>query len=36
MVDIVAAIYEMMGKCTEPSLDNQSAIDHVEQIFKVS
>ncbi|XP_071522530.1 Kv channel-interacting protein 4-like isoform X2 [Panulirus ornatus] len=33
MVDVVTAIYEMLGRSTEPQVDDSSAKDHVEKIF---
>ncbi|XP_064097081.1 Kv channel-interacting protein 2-like [Macrobrachium nipponense] len=33
MVDVVTAIYEMLGRATEPQVDERSAKDHVEKIF---
>ena len=35
MSDIVTAIYDMMGRYVEPSIDDTSAKDHVERIFQV-
>ncbi|XP_041369090.1 Kv channel-interacting protein 4-like isoform X3 [Gigantopelta aegis] len=34
MLDIVSAIYDMMGRYTEPMIDDSSAKEHVERIFK--
>ena len=36
MLDIVTAIYEMMGRYTEPSIDDTTAREHVERVFTVS
>lgn len=33
MTDIVSAIYEMMGRFTEPTVDENTARDHVERVF---
>nr|XP_027214176.1 Kv channel-interacting protein 4-like [Penaeus vannamei] len=33
MVDVVSAIYEMMGRSTEPQVEETSAKEHVEKIF---
>ncbi|XP_042872544.1 Kv channel-interacting protein 1-like [Penaeus japonicus] len=33
MVDVVTAIYEMMGRSTEPQVEESSAKEHVEKIF---
>ncbi|XP_063852551.1 Kv channel-interacting protein 4-like isoform X1 [Scylla paramamosain] len=33
MVDVVTAIYEMLGRSTQPLVDDTSAKDHVERIF---
>lgn len=35
MLDIVTAIYEMMGRYTEPSIDDTTAREHVERVFQV-
>lgn len=35
MSDIVTAIYSMMGKYVEPTIDEACAKDHVERIFQV-
>ena len=35
MLDIVTAIYAMMGKFAEPCFDEQTAREHVERIFLV-
>ncbi|XP_037773785.1 Kv channel-interacting protein 4-like [Penaeus monodon] len=35
MVDVVTAIYEMMGRSTEPQVEETSAKEHVEKIFHV-
>lgn len=36
MVDVVQSIYEMLGRATQPAVDESSAKDHVEKIFNVS
>jgi Ca2+-binding EF-hand superfamily protein len=36
MLDIVSAIYDLMGKFAEPSIDERTAVDHVERVFQVS
>ena len=36
MLDVVSAIYEMLGKCTEPEVDENSAREHVDKLFHVS
>ncbi|XP_045587645.1 Kv channel-interacting protein 4 [Procambarus clarkii] len=33
MVDVVTAIYQMMGRATEPLVEDTCAKDHVEKIF---
>ncbi|XP_076041848.1 Kv channel-interacting protein 4-like [Oratosquilla oratoria] len=33
MLDVVTAIYEMLGRYTEPQVEDSSAKDHVEKIF---
>ncbi|XP_065165796.1 Kv channel-interacting protein 4-like [Atheta coriaria] len=33
MVDVVSSIYEMMGRSTQPSVENGSAKEHVDKIF---
>lgn len=35
MLDIVSAIYDMMGRFAEPSIDEHTAKDHVERVFQV-
>nr|KAG5705223.1 hypothetical protein BaRGS_011249 [Batillaria attramentaria] len=34
MLDIVTAIYEMMGRYTEPSIEENTAKEHVERVFQ--
>ncbi|KAL5022371.1 hypothetical protein ScPMuIL_001526 [Solemya velum] len=34
MMDIVSAIYEMMGRFTEPMIDETTAREHVERVFQ--
>lgn len=36
MLDVVASIYEMVGRSTEPQVHEHSAKEHVEKIFHVS
>jgi Ca2+-binding EF-hand superfamily protein len=36
MKDVVTAIYELMGNCAEPYLDDGAVEDRVERIFLVS
>lgn len=36
MVDVVRSIYEMLGRSTQPIVEDSSAKDHVEKIFHVS
>ena len=36
MLDIVTAIYEMMGRFSEPSIDESTTRDHVDGVFHVS
>ena len=36
MVDVVNSIYEMLGRNTEPQVDEHSAVEHVNKIFHVS
>ncbi|XP_050313866.1 Kv channel-interacting protein 1-like isoform X2 [Anthonomus grandis grandis] len=33
MVDVVTSIYEMLGRATEPAVEDNSAKEHVEKIF---
>ena len=35
MLDIVSAIYEMMGNSTEPLLDENTAKERVDEVFQV-
>jgi Ca2+-binding EF-hand superfamily protein len=35
MMDIVSAIYDMMGKFAEPMIDEDTARDHVDRVFQV-
>ena len=35
MMDIVSAIYGMMGKFAEPMIDEDTARDHVDRVFQV-
>ena len=35
MLLIVKSIYELMGKCTEPVIDDNAPREHVEVVFKV-
>ncbi|XP_076104261.1 A-type potassium channel modulatory protein KCNIP1-like isoform X1 [Mytilus galloprovincialis] len=34
MLDIVSAIYDMMGRFSEPSVDENTTKDHVEKVFQ--
>jgi Ca2+-binding EF-hand superfamily protein len=36
MTDVVTAIYELMGKFTEPCVDESTVKDKVERIFQVT
>lgn len=36
MQDVVHSIYSMLGRHTDPQVDDQSAKDHVDRIFHVS
>ena len=36
MVDIVTAVYDMMGKCAQPIIDEHTVTDHVDRVFDVS
>lgn len=36
MLDIVTAIYDLMGNYAEPSIDEHTARDHVERVFQVN
>lgn len=36
MLDVVSSIYEMLGRATEPVVEEHSAKEHVEKIFHVS
>ena len=36
MLDIVSAIYDMMGKFAEPAIDEHTAKEHVDRVFQVS
>ena len=35
MLAILSAIYDMLGVYTDPAVDEKSAPDHVERVFKV-
>ena len=35
MLNIVTAIYDMIGKCAVPSVDECAIIEHVDHIFQV-
>lgn len=35
MTDIVSAIYEMMGRFTQPVVEEYSAREHVDKVFQV-
>jgi len=34
--EIAAAIYDMMGKCTDPAIDENSVQEHVNDLYRVS
>jgi hypothetical protein len=36
MLDIVSAIYDMMGRFSEPAIDEQTAREHVDKVFQVN
>ena len=36
MLDIVSAIYDLMGKFAHPSINEYTARDHVEKVFQVN
>jgi Ca2+-binding EF-hand superfamily protein len=36
MLLIVKSIYELMGRCTEPSIQEETPREHVEGVFKVN
>ena len=36
MLDIVSAIYDMMGRFAEACIDEHTAREHVERVFQVS
>ena len=36
MTDIVTSLYDMMGKCAQPMIDEHTASDHVDKVFAVS
>lgn len=36
MLDVVTSIYEMLGRYTEPQVEENSAKEHVEKLFHVS
>lgn len=35
MLDIVSAIYDLMGKFAEPCINDDTAREHVEKVFQV-
>ena len=35
MMDIVSAIYDMMGKFAEPMVNEDTTQDHVDKVFQV-
>lgn len=35
MLDVVSSIYEMLGRATQPAVEDTSAKEHVEKIFHV-
>lgn len=36
MLEVVTSIYEMLGRSTEPQVEEHSAKEHVEKIFHVN
>ena len=36
MLDIVSAVYDLMGKFAEPSINEHTARDHVDRVFQVN
>ncbi|KAK7074391.1 Kv channel-interacting protein 4 [Halocaridina rubra] len=36
LIDIVTSIYDLMGDQATPSIDDNTAIHHVDKIFQVS
>ena len=36
MLNIVTAIYDMIGKCAVPSIDECAIVQHVDNVFQVS
>ena len=36
MLDIISAIYDMMGRYSDPHIDEHTAKEHVDRIFDVS
>ena len=34
--EIVASIYDMMGKCTDPAVDEATVHEHVNRIYEVT
>lgn len=36
MTDIVSAVYDLMGKLTDPSIEEDTVKDKVDRIFQVS
>lgn len=34
--EIVTSIYDMMGKCTDPAVDESYVLDHVNRIYEVN
>lgn len=35
MLDIMKSIYDMMGKCTYPTMQEDAPLEHVESFFQV-
>ena len=35
MLDIISAIYDMMGRFSDPCIDENTAREHVERVFEV-
>ena len=36
MLDIISAIYDMMGRYSDPAIDEHTAKEHVDRVFEVS
>lgn len=33
--EIVSSIYDMMGKCTDPAVDERCVYDHISRVYEV-